>query len=105
MFDITQHSLGQGATQRAHAEVTPEAQSVAAKPDAPLNGKHLKEAVVTLSLRSGVLIPLLPEAAPGARRRSARQFLHKQRGSRRKRWKILHEAVASLDDSETRLKA
>lgn len=48
MFDFTQHSLGQGAGQRAHAEVTSEAQSVTtAKPGGPLSVKHLKEAVVS----------------------------------------------------------
>lgn len=48
VFDITQHSLGQGAGQRAHAEVTSEAESVTtAKPGVPLHVKHLKEAVVS----------------------------------------------------------
>lgn len=43
VFDITQHSLGQGADQRAHAEVTSEAQSAtAAKPGVPLHVKALE---------------------------------------------------------------
>lgn len=43
MFDATQHPLGQGAGQRAHAEVTSEAE----KPRVPLHVKHLKEALVS----------------------------------------------------------
>lgn len=55
VFDITQHSLGQGASQRAHAEVTPEACSVmTSKPDIPPERKALvrREAAISCHLYS-----------------------------------------------------
>lgn len=51
VFDLTQHSLGQGSGQRAHAEVTSEPEPLStAKPCVPLHEKHLKEAVVSCDL-------------------------------------------------------
>lgn len=88
MFDITQHPLGQGAGQRAHAEVTSEAEpATAARPGVPLHVKALEgdgrvglpagslagwfDSAVKLGRTSlkkkilGVSIPLLPETARG----------------------------------------
>lgn len=124
MFDITQHSLGQGATQRAHAEVTPRGGIRSSKARRPSERKALEGGGHVLSpvsfshwfqiqwrnMNEHLFKRRLNPTATGDGSWGSPPFippvfLHKRCGSRLKRWKILHKAVASLDDNETRVKA